>query len=119
MCPRDARGVEITFDTNKLREECSSFRLSVKRYGERQARKIRQRLDDLRAAATLEEMRYIGGRCHELTGDRRGQLSLDLVQPYRLIFEVANEPIPRKPDGGLDWKLVTAVRILGVEDTHE
>lgn len=113
------QGVEITFDTNRLREECSSFRLLVKRYGERQAKKIRQRLDDLRAAAALEDMRYIGGRCHELKGDRQGQLSLDLVHPYRLIFEVANEPIPRKPDGGLDWKQVTAVRILGVEDTHE
>ncbi len=111
--------MEITFETNDLRDKCNSSRLLVKYFGERQAKKIRLRLDDLRAAATLEEMRHIGGRCHELKGDRRGQLSLDLVQPYRLIFEVASEPILRKPDGGLDWKQVTAVRILGVEDTHE
>lgn len=51
--------------------------------------------------------------------DRALQLSLDLDHPYRLIFEPANEPIPTKPDGGLDWNKVTAVRILGVEDTHE
>lgn len=111
--------MEIVFATNRLCDECSSFNLLVRHYGERQAKKIRRRLDDLRAAATLDEMRYIGGRCHELKGDRQGQLSLDLVHPYRLVFEAANEPIPRKPDGGLDWKQVTAVRILGVEDTHE
>lgn len=42
-----------------------------------------------------------------------------LDHPYRLIFESADEPIPTKSDGGIDWTKVTAVRILGVEDTHE
>ncbi|WP_229548556.1 hypothetical protein [Nostoc sp. CHAB 5836] len=50
--------------------------------------------------------------------NRAGQLSLDLDGPYRLIFEPADQPIPLKPDGGLDWDKVTAVEILGVENTH-
>jgi proteic killer suppression protein len=73
----------------------------------------------LQAVDNLEMMRYLPGRCHELKGDRSGQLSLDLDHPYRLIFEPANNPAPRKADGGLDWKGVTAVVIIGVEDTHE
>ncbi len=64
-------------------------------------------------------MRNLPGRCHELLYDRAGQLSLDLDRPYRLIFAPAHEPIPVKSDGGLDWKEVTAIKILGVEDTHE
>jgi proteic killer suppression protein len=64
-------------------------------------------------------MRHVPGRCHEVVGNRAGQLSLDLDHPYRLIFEPANDPIPRKDDGGLDWTKVTAVIIIGVEDTHE
>jgi hypothetical protein len=64
-------------------------------------------------------MRNLPGRCHELREDRAGQLSLDLDHPYRLIFEPADNPIPLKPDGGIDWKKVTAIRIIGVEDTHE
>ncbi len=64
-------------------------------------------------------MRNLPGRCHELVQDRAGQLSLDLDHPYRLIFAPANEPLPTKPDGGIDWTQVTAVNILGVEDTHE
>jgi proteic killer suppression protein len=65
-------------------------------------------------------MRNIAGRCHELVGDRAGQLSLDLVHPQRLIFVSEGEPIPRKPDGGLDclWQ-IRSVKILGIEDTHE
>jgi plasmid maintenance system killer protein len=86
--------------------------------GHRQAQVLRRRLDDLRAAPTLATMRALPGRCHELTGNRAGQISLDLVHPMRLIFEPADDPPSIKPDGGLDWKGNRAVRILSVEDTH-
>lgn len=67
----------------------------------------------------LSDIRNLPGpRCHELTGDREGQLSVDLDHPYRLLFEPADDPIPIKPDMGLDWTRVTAVRILEVTDTH-
>ncbi len=59
------------------------------------------------------------GRLHELTGDRAETFALDLDQPYRLIFETANNPIPRKEDGGLEWRSITAVRILEVENYHD
>ncbi len=44
---------------------------------------------------------------------------MDLDHPYRLIFIPDHGPVPRHEDGGLDWSLVTAITILGVEDTHE
>lgn len=37
---------------------------------------------------------------------------------YRLIFIPDHDPVPRLKDGGLDWSKVTAIKILGVEDTH-
>ena len=55
---------------------------------------------------------------HELHGDRDGQLSVDLDHPYRLIIQPANNPIPTKPDGGLDWARVTAILVVEVADTH-
>ena len=110
--------MDILFRTEKLRRQCSLERERVRAWGEQRARLILRRLDGLLAADTLEVMRRVPGRCHELRADREGQLSLDLDGPYRLIFEPANEPVPRKEDGGLDWSRVTAVRILGVEDTH-
>ena len=81
-------------------------------------KRLRQRLDELRAAETLDVVRKLPGRCHELSGARSGELSLDLEHPYRLIFEPAHNPIPKKPDGGLDWSAVKAVRIIEVTDTH-
>lgn len=112
--------MNITFATSKFKKQCNSHALLIRKYGQLRAKRIRIRLDDLRAARTLEDMRPpMPGRCHELKGDRAGQLSLDLDHPYRLIFEPANDPIPRKEDGGLDWTKITAVVIIGVEDTHE
>ena len=111
--------MDIVFKEKKFENECNSQRLPKKQYGEKMAKKIRQRLDDLKAVIVLEEMRSLPGRCHELLHNRAGQLSLDLVHPLRLIFEPANIPIPQKADGGIDWKKVTAVVIIGIDDTHD
>lgn len=109
----------IIFKTKKFQKECNDFKLLQKRCGLDMARLIRRRLDELRAAAVLEDIRTLPqARCHELKGDLSGKLSLDLVHPYRLIIRPANDPPPEKPDGGLDWTQVTEVEILGVEDTH-
>ncbi len=116
---QDSGKMDIVFKNNKFQEECINQRLLEKKHGQKRAKCIRRRLDDLRAAEVLENMRSLPGRCHELLHNRSGQLSLDLDHPYRLIFEPADEPIPTKSDGGIDWTKVTAVRILGVEDTHE
>lgn len=111
--------MDIVFNNGKFEIECNNQRLLEKNCGKDRAKRIRRRLDDLLAVNVLEDMRKLSGRCHELRHDRAGQLSLDLDHPYRLIFEPANEPIPTKSDGGIDWTKVTAVRIIGVENTHE
>lgn len=90
----------------------------VQRYGKAGAKRLGQRLADLAAASSLEDMKSFPGNCHELRGDRKGQLALALEGGKRLIFEAADEPLPTKDDGGLDWFQVTAIRILGVEDYH-
>jgi plasmid maintenance system killer protein len=111
--------MDVEFSSQKNAKLYNTQKLLVREFGADRANRIRRRLDDLRTAATLEDMRSLPGRCHELLHDRAGELSLDLDHPYRLIFEAANEPVPKKPDGGLDWKGVTTVKILGIEDTHE
>lgn len=87
-------------------------------YGAEQAKRIRLRLNDLDAAETLEVMRTVGGQCHELTGDRTGQLAVHLNGNYRLIFEPADDPPAVKKDGGIAWPSVRAIRILEVVDYH-
>jgi len=111
--------MDIVFNNRKFEKECNNQQLLKRNHGADRAKRIRQRLDNLRAADVLEDMRNLPGRFHQLVQDRAGQLSLDLDHLCRLIFEPANEPLPTKPDGGIDWTQVTAVNILGVENTHE
>jgi proteic killer suppression protein len=51
--------------------------------------------------------------------NRKGQLSMDLDHPYRLIFTPNHNPIPTRPEGGMDWSQISSVMILGIEDTHD
>jgi len=111
--------LEIGFQTAKLKKECDDFKLLRKAYGEHRAKLIRRRLDAILAAVVLEDLRNTPGRLHELKGNRQGQLSLDLDGPYRLILVPAHNPVPLRDGGGMDWSQITAVTVLGIEDTHE
>ena len=96
------------------RKACLDEKSMKKAFGERRAKALKKRLDDLDAAITLSDMRYLPGHCHELLGDRKGQLAMDLDQPYRLIFEPADDPVPTREDGGLEWTQVRVIRILEI-----
>lgn len=111
--------MEILFAAGEDPDEWNDFNRLVRRFNKQRAKLIRRRLDDLRAALSLDVMRTLPGRCHELKGNRKGQLSLDLDGPYRLLFTPVGDPPRAKPDGGLDWTQVAEVIVLGVEDTHE
>ena len=105
--------VEVRFDDRRLRDLVASQRDLVRRFGEPCARKIGQRLQQLRVAETLADLRLMAGRCHQLNGDLAGCLALDLVHPLRLVFEPSDPP-----DGPLDWAAVRAVIVLDIVDYH-
>jgi len=109
----------IYFKTKKLQKICSNTNESIKKLGTMMSRKLQQRLMELRAASCLTDIsRVPPPRCHQLSGDRDRQLSVDLEHPYRLLFIPANDPIPVTQDGGLDWAKVTEIEIVEIADTH-
>ena len=88
-----------------------------RKYGEPGAKKIRTRLHALESAETLEDMKYLPGRCHELTHDRKGQLALDLHKGFRLVFQPKEQSLTGTGQS-LDWSQVDAVVILEIIDYH-
>jgi len=109
--------MDILFRTRKLEKRCNKANSQSK---DRNEKELGKRLDEFKAARVLEDIRWLPqARCHELKGNLKGKLAVDLVHPQRLVFEPADEPIPTKPDGGLDWKEVRAVRIITIEDYHD
>ena len=113
--------MDITFATKSLAKQLNEGKEMVKKHGALRAKKLGIVLTQLRAAPNLGVFAPPMSpphRCHELTGNRKGQLTVDLDHPYRLVFEPNHTPLPIRAEGGLDWKLVTAVNIIGIEDTH-
>lgn len=111
--------VEIIFKTKKLKKTLSDIGLLERTYGRTCGRKLARRMAVLDAAPSLADVPITPPeRRHQLGGDRNEQFAVDAEHPYRLIFEVAHDPIPRKADGGIDLTKVTAITILAVEDYH-
>lgn len=111
--------MEVTFSSSKLAKLCNSEAEMKAKLGQRMAKTLKARLAQFDAADTLEDMRCLpGAHCHELSQDRKGQLAVSLVQPKRLIFEPAHNPIPKREEGGLDWSKVTRILVLEIVDYH-
>jgi len=110
--------MDVTFATAKLQKLCNSQGKLRGEYGPRMADVIQRRLADLAAVDTLAVMRNLPGRCHELTGDLKGCLALDLVHPDRLIFKPTDDPPPQIKGGGMDWPEVRSVEVVGIGDYH-
>lgn len=110
--------MEVVFQNEKAKRAFSDHEALQRKWGPEGARRVALRLQQLAAAPSLADMRALPGRCHELSGDRKGQLAVDVHHPHRLVFCPTVNPLPTKPDGGLDWNAVDSVTIIEVVDYH-
>ena len=111
--------MDIYFKTKKLQKICSIKKEAVKELGQKGGNRLMQRLSELNAAIALSDISYLPPpRLHELSGNRKGQFSVDLDHPYRLLFIPANEPTPMRDDGGVDKEKIDQIEITEIEDTH-
>lgn len=111
--------MDVEFKSRRLKSACSSEKEGDRTWGAVRARVVRRRLAELVSAAHLGVIQKIPGpRLHPLHGNRSGEWAVDVVHPFRLVFEIAEEEIPRLDDGGVDLTRVTSIRILAVEDYH-
>lgn len=114
--------MNITFGSTKLNKQLNDEKVMVRVHGPLRSKILKIALTQLRAAPNLgifAPPMSPPHRCHELTGgNRKGQLTVDLDHPYRLVFKPNHNPLPQRAEGGLDWQLVTAIEIIEIEDTH-
>lgn len=110
--------MNINYKSRRLEKQLTDARELVKRYGQL-ARKINQRLAELKAAENLAVIRTLpAAGCHELNGERKGQLAITVSVNFRLIFEPDQIPLPLNADGGLNWQFISNIRIIEIEDYH-
>jgi toxin HigB-1 len=109
----------IDFGTRRMEKIFNSSEELVKKYGARMAEDIQNKLTFLEAVPNLEGVPEAPPfRRHPLKGKERGKFAIDLVHPFRLIFEPNHDPVPMMESGGIDLKRITAITILAVKDYH-
>ena len=67
---------------------CTDASAAEKKYGREMAGKIQQRIDEICASESVEQMiQFHVGRCHPLHQNRQNQDAVDLVHQMLLVFE--------------------------------
>jgi proteic killer suppression protein len=110
--------MKVTFADRKLYKLAIDHPKCNKEFGKIRAKLFLKRLNDLYIADTLEDVKNLPGRYHELKGERKGQWACDLDNPYRLIFEPHEYPTPTDENGKYIWLEIKGVEILEVVDYH-
>lgn len=79
--------MDTRFRTRKLQKQYENFREAEKAYGKEVARKFILRVNTIKIARDIEELKTLPAlRCHPLKGNRKGQWAIKLTGFYRLIF---------------------------------
>ena len=111
--------MDILFKTRKLAKVFNSERELRKQYGDRMAKTIAMRLAVLKHARTLSMVPATPPeRRHRLAGKRKEQFAVDLVHPYRLIFEPHDGAGATIDAGNRETGGVTAITVVEIVDYH-
>jgi plasmid maintenance system killer protein len=114
--------MEITVPENKLRAALESEAKCKKRFGAEMTKKIFTRLGSLKAADSLMTFwppKSGPERCHELVGDMAGLFSMDVKQPYRLLFKPSDVALKSNYTNDQEyWEAIVSIEISRIEDTH-
>lgn len=86
--------MQVEYKNRSIEKVCTLALVAEKKYGPRMAEVIHQRIDQIIAADSVEQMiQFRVGRCHQLSQNRQGQYTVDLVHPQRLVFEKKGDEI--------------------------
>lgn len=110
--------MNISFKSNRLKKQLSSASEIKKGFGVN-AKRVSQRIDEIEASPNLEVLILIpAAHCHPLRGKREGEWAVDISANHRLVFEIANDPVPRLNDGTIDTIKITDIGIIETIDYH-
>jgi len=110
--------MQINYKTKKLKKQLTSEREMLKAYGQR-AKKLNQRLGELKAANNLKEISLIPPlRLHPYKGSRKGEWSIDIKDNWRILFVIDKPGSPENGKVSLDLGEITIIKITSIEDPH-
>ena len=104
--------MELRFKTNKLKKQCEVPAEAQKKYGSLIGNKLTQRVSELYAANSLNDIAKIpAARLHKLEGARKNEYAIDLIHPFRLIILPVSEDV--------DFANLSCIRIVRIEEVTD
>ena len=100
----------------KLKAALEDDAVCRRKFGKPMAKYIRLRIDALSAADNLRDFwppRSKPERVHELQGKLAGKFSIDVKQPYRLIFQPLSDGQTEFADEQARWQAIRRIEISG------
>ena len=107
--------MQVVYADKELARCAGDRAYAVRKMGQRRADVYMERLNDLHGATSLDDLKGVPGRYHELTGNRAGQWACDLDHPYRLIFK----PVLNSDGNVIGLIVEQTVSILEIVDYHK
>jgi len=104
--------MELRFKTKKLKKQCEVPAEAQKKYGSLIGNKLTQRVSELYAANSLNDIAKIpAARLHKLEGARKNEYAIDLIHPFRLIILPVSEDV--------DFANLSCIRIVRIEEVTD
>ena len=109
--------LEIEFKNANIEKYCTDFRLTKKDFDVQLAKKLSQRMDELRSFDNVYQLLTSGiDNPHLLIQDLEGCIGWDLTSRIRLIINFCSSFDGTEMDKS---KTITKVKIEGVRDYHD
>lgn len=110
--------MELTYKNKKLQNLCENSRYNtelVKNYGKEVAKKLPQRIKELKAFESLNDIPVnLPFKRHKLTGNRNNQFAVNITGQYRLIFRNKENKLLIE-----DLKEIKKIEIMEVSKHYE
>jgi toxin HigB-1 len=107
--------MKLEFKSNKIKKQCEDPKEAQKIFGQQIGIKLTLRVNELRAAKNLDDIRKNKANgFHPLEGDREGEYTVTIVHPFRLVFK----PVFDSQSKELSFSEMSIVKIEEVIDYH-
>ena len=112
--------LDILFSSEALRRLCHDDEIALRTLDPAVMRRLRARLDDLSAAASLAYAAKLPGRFHRLTGrNPHSRFAIHLSSGFRLVIVPSVTPLPLCSDGSPDLDKITTITVISIGKVHD
>ena len=107
--------MEISFSSERLRNELENDKTLVRRYGTPNQKRIKRTKALIQQSRNLHELWPLVNM-HDLHGKRDGECTIKVGKTLRIIIEPDHDHVP-STGGGIDIRKVTRIRIIKILHT--